>query len=246
MRSIKGFVKIAGPVSSRRRGGDSTRSAPRRIDAGHVTRAEAVVDVDDGDPRGAGVQHRQEGGQALERGAVADARGDGDHRAPRPGRPPPTAARPPCPRPRPPRRRRGRRRPCPGGGGGRPPRRRRCGPPSPRRTRRSRPPPRPPARPRSPRRRPRRGRAAAPARRDRQRDAARGLVEAARPRSRSATRRWTSAVVRVTSTFWPRSGDALHDGQRPARRSCPRRRPPRGSRGAGPGGGRGVAKPRSS
>src|SRR5438045_2587589 len=45
-----------------------------------VPGAEAIVDVHDGDARGAAVQHREEGGQTLEGGAVADAGRHGDHR----------------------------------------------------------------------------------------------------------------------------------------------------------------------
>ena len=42
--------------------------------------AEAVVDADDGDPAGARGVHRQQRGDAVERGAVADARRHGDDR----------------------------------------------------------------------------------------------------------------------------------------------------------------------
>jgi len=40
--------------------------------------AEAVVDVDDGDVGGAGVEHAEEGGGSVEAGSVADGGGDGD------------------------------------------------------------------------------------------------------------------------------------------------------------------------
>jgi hypothetical protein len=43
-----------------------------------VPRAEAVVDVDRADAGGAGVEHREEGSDAAERGAVADGRGNRD------------------------------------------------------------------------------------------------------------------------------------------------------------------------
>ena len=50
------------------------------VDArGEEAGAEAVVDVDDGDAGRAGVEHGEERGETLERGAVADARRDGDH-----------------------------------------------------------------------------------------------------------------------------------------------------------------------
>src|SRR4051812_35947967 len=42
---------------------------------------ESIVDIDHADIGGAGVEHGEERGQALEVGAVADRRGNGDHRA---------------------------------------------------------------------------------------------------------------------------------------------------------------------
>ena len=49
------------------------------IDAGgYAGGTEAVVDVDHGDAGGAAVEHAEEGGDATEAGAVADAGGDGD------------------------------------------------------------------------------------------------------------------------------------------------------------------------
>ncbi len=51
------------------------------VDAGgDAGGAEAVVDIHDGDVRGAGIQHTQQRGDAAEAGAVADAGGNGDHR----------------------------------------------------------------------------------------------------------------------------------------------------------------------
>src|SRR3712207_1246319 len=47
-------------------------------EAGDEARAEAVVYVDGRDVRGAGVEHAEQGGDAAEGGAVADAGGDGD------------------------------------------------------------------------------------------------------------------------------------------------------------------------
>ena len=49
--------------------------------AGHVARAEAVVDVHHRDPAGAGIQHTQQRGDPAEAGPVAHAGGHGDHRA---------------------------------------------------------------------------------------------------------------------------------------------------------------------
>jgi len=43
-----------------------------------VACAEAVVDIDDGDVGRAGIQHTQQGSDAFEGGAVADAGGDSD------------------------------------------------------------------------------------------------------------------------------------------------------------------------
>ena len=54
--------------------------------AGLARGAVAVVDVDHRHAGRARVEHRQQRGQAAERGAVADAGGHGDHRAGRPGR----------------------------------------------------------------------------------------------------------------------------------------------------------------
>ena len=51
------------------------------IDAGgYAGGTEAVVYVDDGYVGGAAVEHAEEGGDAVEAGAVAYAGGDGDHR----------------------------------------------------------------------------------------------------------------------------------------------------------------------
>jgi hypothetical protein len=47
-------------------------------EAGDVAGAEAVVDIDDGDVAGATVEHAEQGGEAVEAGAIADAGGDGD------------------------------------------------------------------------------------------------------------------------------------------------------------------------
>src|SRR5437764_10836666 len=47
-------------------------------EAGDEARAEAVVNVDDRDVRGAGVEHAEEGRHAAEACAVADARRHGD------------------------------------------------------------------------------------------------------------------------------------------------------------------------
>src|SRR5919198_1146574 len=47
-------------------------------EAGDEARAEAVVNVDDRDVRGAGVEHAEEGRHAAETCAVADARRHGD------------------------------------------------------------------------------------------------------------------------------------------------------------------------
>jgi hypothetical protein len=49
-------------------------------ESGGVGGAEAVVDVDDGDVGGAGVEHAEEGGGAVKAGTVADGGGDGDDR----------------------------------------------------------------------------------------------------------------------------------------------------------------------
>src|ERR687887_36890 len=46
----------------------------------HGRRAETVVDIDDRHARGAAVQHAEQGGDAAEARAVADARRHGDHR----------------------------------------------------------------------------------------------------------------------------------------------------------------------
>jgi hypothetical protein len=46
--------------------------------SGGVGSAEAVVDVDDGDVRGAGVEHAEEGGGTGEAGSVTNGGGDGD------------------------------------------------------------------------------------------------------------------------------------------------------------------------
>ena len=70
---------VAAPASlARWPGGRARRPAghPRREHAG----AEAVVDVDDDDAGRAGVEHREQGGEAAEGGAVADRRRDGDER----------------------------------------------------------------------------------------------------------------------------------------------------------------------
>ena len=45
---------------------------------GGVAAAQAVVDVDDGQAGGTAVEHGEQGGQAAEGGAVADAGRDGD------------------------------------------------------------------------------------------------------------------------------------------------------------------------
>src|SRR5580704_3748333 len=45
---------------------------------GDVSCAKSVIDVDDADVRGARVEHAEQRGQALERGAIADAGGNGD------------------------------------------------------------------------------------------------------------------------------------------------------------------------
>ena len=66
----------------------------QRSDAG---RAEAVVDVDHGDIRRAGVQHAQQRGHAAERSAIADAGGNRQHRRIHQARRQPWATRPPCP-----------------------------------------------------------------------------------------------------------------------------------------------------
>ena len=47
---------------------------------GQVARPEAVVDVHHADPAGTGVQHGQQGGYPMERGAVAHAGGYRNHR----------------------------------------------------------------------------------------------------------------------------------------------------------------------
>ena len=52
-----------------------------RDQTGDVPALEAGVDVHHGDVRGATVQHAQQGGDAAEAGPVADAGGNGDHRA---------------------------------------------------------------------------------------------------------------------------------------------------------------------
>jgi hypothetical protein len=45
-----------------------------------VSSAESVIDVDDGDPGGAGVEHSKKGGDSLEVGSVTHGCGDSDER----------------------------------------------------------------------------------------------------------------------------------------------------------------------
>src|SRR6266436_1288026 len=50
-------------------------------EAGDVSGAEAVVDIDHRHVAGATVQHAEQRGQSMEAGAIADAGGNRDHRA---------------------------------------------------------------------------------------------------------------------------------------------------------------------
>lgn len=47
--------------------------------AGHIARAEAVIDVNDGNARSAGIQHRQQGRKAAKVSAITDRCRYGDH-----------------------------------------------------------------------------------------------------------------------------------------------------------------------
>ena len=64
----------------RHRGLAAGPRGPARDPGREHARAVAVVDVDHGHPGRAGVEHRQQGGQPAERGAVPDAGRDRDHR----------------------------------------------------------------------------------------------------------------------------------------------------------------------
>src|SRR2546428_4819362 len=67
------------PSATQRRAPPAVRL--RMIDAtGSRGSPESVVDIDNGDTRRAGVEHREQGRQAAERGAVPHARGHGDDR----------------------------------------------------------------------------------------------------------------------------------------------------------------------
>src|ERR1017187_2507108 len=74
-------TKPAGHGASFCRAGRSSTALQTVNQAGHVAGAEAVVDVHHRDVRGATVEHAEQGGEAVETGAIADAGGDGDHRA---------------------------------------------------------------------------------------------------------------------------------------------------------------------
>src|SRR5204863_3465815 len=73
------IVKIAGHVSYSSCWLTS-RGSQLVDETGRVAGAETIVDVDDGDAAGAGVEHGQQRGDAAEACAVADARGHGDDR----------------------------------------------------------------------------------------------------------------------------------------------------------------------
>ena len=68
---------MAGPLTSRPA---SETLGWRRDLRGKVAGAVPIVDVDNGNAGGTGVEHRQQGRYALERGAVSDRRWHGDHR----------------------------------------------------------------------------------------------------------------------------------------------------------------------